>query len=147
MTYDEQLEQAEKTNQVYLDEFKEYLLSMGDEYVEDRVDDMDLYLNHYINYEDWTSAEEGVFKPGMFFGWFLIRKVMGIGLAEAYRMSRSWKLFYGMMAGRGRVKKEDYEYMCEGIDENMERWLFEMQAWLYGSDEEDDGLSDDELLW
>ena len=148
MDYEKELEEYRAGNQKYIDLFRQWLEKEEETrdifQADERPDDMDLFLNYYLPSEDFYSVEAGCRAFPFFFGYFLQRKVMGIGVSDAYRMSTSLKMFYRLMVDEGIVKESDYKEMLEDIDENLDHWLHDIECSIYPEFFENE-QDDDEL--
>ena len=87
------------------------------------VSNIDLYVNHFLLYEEPTEARDGVYRVGMFLGYWMIRKVLGIGQSSIRSSGASLKKFYGFLNERGLVSDEAVRSMREQIRDGMPGWL------------------------
>ena len=83
---------------------------------------VDFYINEYMLREDATPMEDGVGMLDMYLGYFFIRKCMWSTPNSIKGTAASIKKFYKCMLEHGKIEKDDYEYLCSVIKENMEEW-------------------------
>lgn len=77
--YEIECEKIRKQNAKLLDEFAFWLQksNLKEETIGQHVNNIDFYINEYLLYEDATEAKGGVFRTGMFLGYWFIKKPCG----------------------------------------------------------------------
>ncbi|MGB8454484.1 MAG: hypothetical protein WCD89_19410 [Anaerocolumna sp.] len=79
--------------------------------------------NEYLLREAPFKMQEGCgSKIDMFLGYFFIHKCMWSTPGTIKTTAASIKKFYKSMNNHGYVSKEEYNYLCTTIKENMEIW-------------------------
>ncbi len=104
-------------------------------------ENIDLYINDYLLYEDATEAQDGICSVDMFLGYWFIRKAMWASPASIRDNAASLKKFYQFMLEKGCVTKEDVEDMNKTIKRNMPLWLDRMRRY------DDLEIEDMEEVW
>ena len=129
------VEENKERNQKYIIEFEEWLNKKGlvNKTIRKHINNVDLYVNDYLNYYDITKIEEGVYLVYPFLdGWF-IEKCMWASRNSLKETAASIKKFYQYMSENNYVNKKDYEYMCSFIKENMDNFLEQVDAFEDGT--------------
>ena len=123
--YEKRLEENEKRNQKFIEEFEFWLNEKGlvKKTIRKHLSNIDLYLNGYLTYMDINKMEDGINEFDSFLGDWFIRKCMWSSKSSIKENATSIKKFYQCMKEKGYVKEEDYSSLCEEIKENMECWL------------------------
>ena len=123
--YEKKCEQYKKDNEQYLEWFRQDLEESGlkPKTIRNHIENMDLYLNDYLQYEDAYSMEEGINEVFGFLGYWFIHKCLWSSPDSLRKCSASLKKFYKSMLARGKVSQDDYDYMVFIIKENLEDWM------------------------
>lgn len=133
--YWSKLEENKERNQKYIIEFEEWLNKKGlvNKTIRKHINNVDLYVNDYLNYYDITKVEEGVHLVYSFLdGWF-IEKCMWASKNSLKETAASIKKFYQYMSENNYVNKKDYENMCSFIKQNMDNFLEQVDAFEEGT--------------
>jgi len=123
--YQEQCEKIRQENAQLLNEFTDWLAAKGtsETTVRRHRQNMDLYLNHFLLYEDAIKAAEGSAMAGLFLGSWFIRKAMWASQSSLKSSAASLKKFYTFMVATSRVTQENLDCLTMRIKEDMHEWL------------------------
>jgi hypothetical protein len=115
--YEAECERIRTANADLLESFRAWLAGKGRSAgtIRERLSHIDLYLNHYLLYEDAIEAPDGAYRVGMFLGYWLVRKVLGVSEYMIRGSAASLKQFYGFMNEKGLVSDEALEFVREQI--------------------------------
>ena len=135
--YEADCQRIRKANAALLDDFAAWLKATGlaDKTVKQHRDNLDFYINQYLLYEDAIEAPEGVDCVDDFLGYWFIRKASWSSPASIRSNAASLKKFYGFMAERGLIEKDDLSDLNATIKEGMPEWLETVERCM--EDEED----------
>lgn len=127
MSYEEyefECQKQMRRNDRFLEIFEEDLLSAGlnRNTVRKHLFNVDFYINTYLLREEPLDMEQGCTKIDMFLGYYFIHKCMWSTPGNIKTTAASIKKFYKSMFEHGYVKKDDYNFLCSEIKENMEEW-------------------------
>lgn len=123
--YEMQCKQQQEKNSNYLEIFERDLMETGltHKTISNHVDNVEFYINDYLLREDPLEMQEGCgSKIDMFLGYFFIHKCMWSTPGTIKTTAASIKKFYKCMYEHGYVSKEEYNYLCTIIKENMDEW-------------------------
>ena len=122
--YEKECKEIRKTNEELLKLFENEMTEKGlsQKTINRHVSNVDFYINEYMLREDATPMEDGVGMLDMYLGYFFIRKCMWSTPNSIKCTAASIKKFYKCMLEHGKIEKDDYEYLCSVIKENMEEW-------------------------
>ena len=97
------------------------------------LNNVDLYIDDYLNYYDITKVEDGTSSVHSFLdGWF-IEKCLWASKNSLKETASSIKKFYQYMSENNYVSEKDYKDMCSFIKENMEEFLEQVDAYDNGT--------------
>ena len=133
--YDKKVEENRKRNEKYIKEFDEWLNKKGlvKKTVRKHLNNVDLYINDYLNYYAITKVEDGMSSVNSFLdGWF-IEKCLWASKNSLKGTATSIKKFYQFMSGNNYVNVDDYKDMCSFIKENMDEFLEQVDAFDNGT--------------
>lgn len=118
-------EQYKKDNEQYLEWFRQDLEESGlkPKTIKNHIENMDLYLNDYLQYEDAYTMEEGIDKVNGFLGSWFIYKCIWSSPDSLRKCAASIKKFYKSMLARGKVSQEDYDFMVFMIKNDLHDWM------------------------
>lgn len=136
--YEKAVLKNKKDNEKYLDEFEKWLNIKGltDKTIRNHVNNVDFYINEFLNYYDANSMEKGCFMIYEYLNDFFIRKCMWSTAYTLKTTAASIKKFYQCMGELGYVKKEDYLHLSSIIKENIDDWILNVEE--YNSFDDDD---------
>lgn len=122
--YEKSCNAIRKENATLLGIFETCLTSKGlsQKTINRHIENVDFYINDYLLYADALPMEAGVSRVDDFLGYFFIRKCMWSTPGTIKSTASSIKKFYKCMADNSRIPKEDYDYLCGVIRENMPEW-------------------------
>ena len=129
------LEKNKKRNEVYIQEFEFWLKEkdLVPKTIQKHIDNIELYLNDYLNYYEITKMEEGIFEVYSFLNDWFIRKCLWASKSSIKENASTIKKFYQCMSEKGYVKVDDYKLLCEEIKDNMSEFLDSLKAYDDGS--------------
>lgn len=130
LDYDKKIEENRKRNEKYIKKFEEWLNEKGlvVKTIRKHLNNVDLYINDYLNYYDVIKVEEGMEEIYSFFdGWF-IEKCLWASRSSLKEIASSIKKFYQYMSENNYVSVENYKDMCIFIKENMDEFLEQLDA-------------------
>lgn len=129
--YDIKVEENIKRNKKYIKEFEKWLNNKGlvKKTIRKHLNNVDLYINDYLNYYDITKVEDGINEIDTFFSDWFIRKCMWSSKTSIKETAASIKKFYQCMSEHNYINKEDYKILCEEIKDNMEFWLESLEEY------------------
>ncbi len=133
--YDKKVEENRKRNEKYIKEFEEWLNKKGlvKKTVRKHLNNVDLYINDYLNYYAITKVEDGMSSVNSFLdGWF-IEKCLWASKNSLKGTAASIKKFYQFMSENNYVNVDDYKDMCSFIKENMDEFLEQVDAFDNGT--------------
>lgn len=118
-------------NDGLLTEFAAWLrqANLKDSTIKRHVENIDLYINDFLLYEDAIEAKDGTDEIGMFLGYWFIKKAMWSSPAQIKANAASLKKFYTFMNEKGLVDDEALADMKEQIKEEMPEWLGTMERY------------------
>jgi len=133
--YEIKREENEKRNEKYINEFEKWLNKKGlvPKTIRKHINNVDLYINDYLNYYDITKAEDGIDHIHSFLdGWF-IEKCLWASKNSLKVTASSIKKFYQYMSENNYVSVADYKDMCSFIKDNMDEFLEQVDAFDNGT--------------
>lgn len=133
--YDKKVEENRKRNEKYIKEFESWLKEKGlvDKTIRKHLNNVDLYINNYLNYYEITKVEDGIDEVYSFLsGWF-IEKCLWASKNSLKETAASIKKFYQYMSENNYVNLEDYNEMCYFIKDNMDEFLEQVDAFEDGT--------------
>jgi len=118
-------ETIRKENAELLDGFEFWLRAknLKDATVKQHRENIDFYINDFLQYEEPRPASEGVIDVGMFLGYWFIRKAMWASESSIRSNAASLKKFYDFMSERGDVTTEAVKDMKTRIKEELPEWV------------------------
>jgi len=133
--YEEKVEENRKRNEKYIKEFENWLKEkcLVDKTIRKHLNNVDLYINDYLNYYEITKVEAGIGKVYSFLnGWF-IEKCLWASKNALKETAASLKKFYQYMSENNYVSLENYNEMCFLIKENMDEFLETLEEFDNGT--------------
>ena len=133
--YDKKVEENRKRNEKYINEFEKWLKEKGlvDKTIRKHLNNVDLYINDYLNYYEITKVEDGIDDVYSFLsGWF-IEKCLWASKNSLKETAVSIKKFYQYMSENNYVRVEDYNEMSYFIKDNMDEFLEQVGAFEDGT--------------
>ena len=128
--YDKELKENIKRNEKYIQEFENWLKEngLGKETIRKHLNNVDLYINKYLNYYEIIKAEDGIDCVASFLGDWFIEKCLWASKKTLKETVASIKKFYQYMSENNYVSIVKYEDMCSSIKENMNKFLEQIDA-------------------
>lgn len=129
-------------NEKYMKEFSDWLnaQNLSSKTINKHINNVDLYINDYMNYYEVTKMEDGVNMAYDFFNDWFIRKCLWVTNNSLKETATSVKKFYHCMCEKGYVDAEGYKFLCLTIKNNMDVF----RETLYEFDNFDDEDYDDD---
>ena len=123
--YEINLKKNKKRNEKFLKIFENWLneQNLVKKTIRKHLDNIDLYINDYLNYYEVTKMEEGVREAYSFLSDWFIRKCLWSSVTSVKEMAASIKKFYKCMSEKGYIENEDYQILCEEIKDNMDEFI------------------------
>ena len=115
--YGRKIDENRKRNEKYINEFENWLIEKGfvEKTIIKHVNNVDLYINEYLNYYDIIKAEDGINFIYSFLGGWFIEKCSWSSKTSLQEIATSIKKFYQYMSENNYVKVDDYKAMCNFI--------------------------------
>lgn len=128
--YEKMIEENIKRNEKFINEFEKWLNEKGlvTKTIRKHLNNVDLYINGYLNYYDIIKAEEGMNYIYSFLGGWFIQKCLWASRNSLKETAASIKKFYQYMSENNYVGVEDYKNICIFIKESMYEFLRQVDA-------------------
>lgn len=112
-------------NDKYLEIFQNDLLEKGfsNRTVRNHLNNAEFYINDFLLYGEPISMKDGCFCIDEFLGYFFIRKCAWSTPGTIKSTAASLKKFYKCMMEHDKIKKDDYQALCEIIKDKLEDWM------------------------
>ena len=122
--YDHACEVQLKENAELLKDFTGWLQAqeLSEATIRRHRSNIDLYINHYLLYEQITAPADGSGDVGSYLGFWFIRKVWASEYTTRSNAA-SLRKFYGFMVERGHVEAQELAHMKEQIRTGMPGYL------------------------
>ena len=129
--YEEACERIRHQNARLLSDFEVWLAARGlsEKTISSHIQNVDLYVNHFLLYEDALEAAKGAYRVGMYLGYWFIRKALWASESAIRSNAASLKKFYTFLQERGEVSEEDIISLREVIKEELPDWLATMRRY------------------
>lgn len=127
--YEKECKRIRQENSQLLDEFGLWLQEkqLTEDTIRKHIYNMDLYVNHFLLYEEAIEAKNGTPKIGMFLGYWFIRKALWSSVSYIKSNAASLKKFYTFMCEKGQTGQENLDDLNVAIKEDMSEWIAEMK--------------------
>lgn len=141
--YEADCKKIRKANEKLLADFESWLRKskLAKKTIRNHIENIDLYINEYLLYEEAAEAKLGVSRVSMFLGYWFIRKAMWASQAQIKSNAASLKKFYTFLFEKGMIEKDDLDYLKQEIKEEMPGWLATMSRY------DDPSLTDMGTVW
>ena len=139
--YELELEENNKRNKKFIKNFEKWLnaQNLGKKTIRKHVNNIDLFINDYVNYYEVTKMEDGIGKVYSFLNDWFIRKCAWASVTSIKETAASIKKFYQCMSEEGYVSSDDYKFLCRMIKDNMDNFIDSfMEYEQYDAYEEDE---------
>ena len=129
--YERECNRIRTDNLKLLKEFAEWLrqANLKDKTITNHIQNIDLYINDYLLYEDTVEAKDGSQDVDMFLGYWFIKKAMWASPAQIRSSAASLKKFYTFMNQKGLIDREQLQELKETIKEEMPEWIATMERY------------------
>lgn len=129
--YEKECARIKKINNGLLEIFEKDLTAAGltDNTVDRHLNNVAFYLNTFLLLDEALPMESGLYNLSLFLGEFFIRKCMWSTPKTIKSTAASIKKFYRCMLDHGKIEKEDYDYLCEEIRDEMGNWQATCEAY------------------
>ncbi len=123
--YEIKVEQNKDINKKYITDYEQWLYEKGlvKKTIIKHLNNIDLYINEYLNYYDITRMEDGISCVYSFLNDWFIEKCIWASKNSLKEIATSIKKFYQCMYEKNYVSKDDYKLLCNLIKENMDEFL------------------------
>lgn len=128
--YEQDCERIQAANKQLLTDFEAWLKESGlaAKTIRNHSNNVDLYINHYLLYEEALEAQQGIHEIGMFLGSWFIRKTTWASPAQIKGNAASLKKFYSFLLEKGLIEKAELDEFAAEIKQEMPRWLAAVKA-------------------
>ena len=123
--YEQNLEKNNKRNEKFLKIFENWLndQKLAKKTIRKHLNNIDLYINYYLNYYEVISMEDGVNMVYSFLNDWFIRKCLWSSVTSLKETAASIKKFYQCMSEKGYIRNEDYKSLCRKIKVHMDEFI------------------------
>lgn len=137
-SYEKDLEKNTKRNETFMKEFASWLddKNLAPKTIKKHLDNIDLYINDYLNYYEVTKMEDGLTMAYTFLSDWFIRKCLYATKTSIMENAASIKKFYQCMSEKKYVDTKEYKFLCEMIKNNMDNFLDSLEEFDNIDDEE-----------
>ena len=135
--YEVELEKNIKRNKKFINEFEKWLIAqkLGNKTIRKHLNNIDLFINDYVNYYEVTKMEDGISSVYSFLNDWFIRKCAWSSVTSIKETAASIKKFYQCMSEKGYVSSEDYKFLCRMIKDNMDNFIDSFMEYEEGWEE------------
>ena len=114
-----------KRNKKFLKMFEKWLneQKLVEKTIRKHINNIDLYINDYLNYYETIKMEDGVRKVYSFLNDWFIRKCLWSSITSIKETAASIKKFYQCMNELEYIKNEDYKFLCQEIKNHMPEFI------------------------
>ena len=135
--YEVELEKNIKRNKKFINEFEKWLIAqkLGNKTIRKHLNNIDLFINDYVNYYEVTKMEDGISSAYSFLNDWFIRKCAWSSVTSIKETAASIKKFYQCMSEKGYVSSEDYKFLCRMIKDNMDNFIDSFMEYEEGWEE------------
>ena len=122
--YERACKKIRAVNATLLADFEQWLTEKGlaKNTIRQHVENVELYVNTFLLYEEAVPAKDGASRISMFLGYWFIRKAMWSSPSSIKQNAASLKKFYTFMHEQGQIKADELQYLKETIKEEMPEW-------------------------
>ena len=128
---EEKCKRIRQNNIKLLEDFGAWLKAkrLTDQTIREHMNNIDLFINHFLLYEDAYEAKDGVFKVDGFLGYWFIRKTMWSSVNHIKANAASLKKFYIFLVEKGEIEQDDLDDLRDTIKEEMPNWITAMKQY------------------
>lgn len=122
--YEKECEEIIAANNELLHIFENDLAEAGlsRKTINSHLSNADFYINTFLLREDARPMADGTGMIDLFLGDFFIRKCMWSTPANIRTTATSIKKFYKCMLAHDKIKKQEYDYLCDEIKNGLPFW-------------------------
>ena len=141
--YERKCNRIRKENEKLLNDFAQWLAqtNLKDKTIQNHIQNVDVYLNDFLLYEDTVEAKDGWEDIDMFLGYWFIKKCLWASSAQIKASAASLKKFYTFIHQKGLLNQEDLQEFKEMIKEGMPEWIATMERY------DDPSIEDMSEVW
>jgi hypothetical protein len=123
--YEADCERIRESNRQVLADFETWLRAqgLGDATVRKHRQNVELYIDHFLLYEDATEPQDGAYRVDMFLGSWFIRKAPSVSEGAVKASATALKKFYKFLHAQGRVSAAAVEGLERTMKRGMPKWL------------------------
>ena len=134
MDYDQQLKENRNRNEVFLDEFENWLdeKSLSNKTICNHIRNVMIFINGYLTYDEIIKMEDGIDNVYDFFDYWFIRKCFFSSVSAMKSIAGSLKKFYQCMGELGHVDKDAYKKFWEDYKFYEENFIDSFEAYENG---------------
>ena len=122
--FEKECKKIKKENEEYLKLFEEELTAAGlsSKTIRNHIFNVDFFINDYMLREEPQTIDLVPACLDTFLGYYFIHKCMWSTPQTIKSTAASIKKFYKCMLNHGKIEKDDYDFLCSEIKDNMEDW-------------------------
>jgi len=141
--YEAECKKIRKNNNKLLNDFRAWLKAskLKHKTIRNHVNNVDVYINEFLLYEDAVEAKDGASEIGMFLGYWFIKKAMWSSSAQIKSNAASLKKFYTFLFEKDQIDKKDIDNLKVQIKEKMPEWIATLNRYV------DPSITDMEDVW
>ncbi len=141
--YERECNRIRKDNLKLLNEFAEWLrqANLKDKTIKNHLQNIDVYINDYLLYEEPIEPQDGLEDTDMFFGYWFIKKCLWASPAQIRGIAASLKKFYTFLNQKGLIEKEDLQEFKEMVKEGIPEWIATLERY------DDPSIEDMSEVW
>ena len=141
--YESECNRIRTDNLKLLHEFAEWLreANLKDKTIKNHLQNIDLYINDFLLYEDTIEAKDGWEEIDMFLGYWFIKKCLWASTAQIRGIAASLKKFYTFLNQKGLMEKEDLQEFKEMVKEGIPEWIATLERY------DDPSIEDMSEVW
>ncbi len=143
MKYETECKKIREENAQLLEGFAAWLrkAQLTEKTIKNHVENIDLYINEFLLYEDAVKAKDGTHGVSMFLGYWFVKKAMWASPAHIKSNATSLKKFYTFLCERGLLAQQELDDLKESIKAEMPEWIAIMKRY------DDESITDMEEVW
>jgi len=122
--YEIESSKIREENKKLLSEFSSWLSNSGlkEKTIRKHSQNIDLYINHFLLYDDCIPAKDGISSVNSFFNWYFPRKAMWSSITSTKENVASLKKFYKFLSEHGKIDIIDYHFLLNTIKKEVHDW-------------------------
>ncbi|MFA7064696.1 MAG: recombinase [Bacilli bacterium] len=138
--YEKEIAKNIKRNKKYIKEFKDWLKDNGltQRTIEAHLNNIEFFLNDYLHHYEIIKMEDGWKQVYDFLSYYFIRKCLWSSKTSIKSNAATFKKFYKCMSEKQYIDKEIYNNIIKLVNDNMDFFLDEMDAYDNYDEGDDD---------